>query len=282
MTDTPTGSDALQKTIEAMSKFNVRDTDIFLLGYVRSGTTWAREMIWLIANDLNYEGAKVYLDERFPVLDSCVLVAKHLTKLECHKNPIQFAENIKGLRCLKMHWKTKYLPEQLVNGDSKCKIVYIARNPKDVVVSTYIYTNDMIKAVDYTFDEFCLLFMDNLYEPFGNYWDHIFSFWKRRNESNVLFIKYEEMKQDLLDVIRRVSKFLNKTLTEQQEEELMNWLSFENIKSNKFVNQNNLYGKSGFIRNGTVGDHKTKMSSEMISKYDDWIKTNIESTDYII
>lgn len=34
-----------------------------------TGTTWTQEMVWCIANDLDYEGAKLRLPERFPFLE---------------------------------------------------------------------------------------------------------------------------------------------------------------------------------------------------------------------
>lgn len=33
------------------------------------GTTWSQEMVWCIANDLDFEGAKQFLPERFPFLE---------------------------------------------------------------------------------------------------------------------------------------------------------------------------------------------------------------------
>lgn len=35
--------------------FSVRPDDIFILGYPRSGTTRLQELVWIIANDFDYE-----------------------------------------------------------------------------------------------------------------------------------------------------------------------------------------------------------------------------------
>ena len=37
--------------------------------YCVLGTTWCQEMTWCIANDLDFEGAKQFLPERFPFLE---------------------------------------------------------------------------------------------------------------------------------------------------------------------------------------------------------------------
>ncbi|KAF5277393.1 hypothetical protein FQA39_LY06206 [Lamprigera yunnana] len=246
--------------LKEVSKFNVRDSDIFLLGYPKSGTTWSQEMIWLIVNDLNYEGAKVFVDARFPVLELAAFQNTTETKkMECHVNSIKFAEAMKDRRCIKSHLISNYLPEQLLKEDCNAKIIYIARNPKDVAVSSYVYYNKILKIVDGPMENYCDHFMNTPYKTFGAYWDHVLYFWNRRNKNNILFIKYEDMKKDLLEVIRKVAKFLNKFHTEQEEKTLLDWLSFDKMKTNESVNHNDLYGKAGFMRSGKVGDHKAKM-----------------------
>lgn len=37
--------------------------------YCVLGTTWTQEMVWCIAKDLDFEGAKQFLPERFPFLE---------------------------------------------------------------------------------------------------------------------------------------------------------------------------------------------------------------------
>ena len=48
------------------------------------------------------------------------------------------------------------------------------------------------------------------------------------------------MKKDLPAVIRRVSGFLNKTLTDEDVGRLADHLSFKNMKKNKSVNKEDL------------------------------------------
>jgi len=50
--------------------FKPRSSDTLVLTYPRSGTTLAQELIWLLANDLNFDEAKKrLLTERFPFLE---------------------------------------------------------------------------------------------------------------------------------------------------------------------------------------------------------------------
>ncbi|KAL1471284.1 hypothetical protein MTO96_023739 [Rhipicephalus appendiculatus] len=48
---------------------------------------------------------------------------------------------------------------------------------------------------DTTFDEFFEDFMDG-YVPFGHYFEHVLSWYARRNDPNVFFFYYENFKSD--------------------------------------------------------------------------------------
>jgi len=58
-----------QKDCKNYSHFKIRSDDIFVLSFPKSGTTWTQEMVWLIANDCDFIGAKTLLRERFPFLE---------------------------------------------------------------------------------------------------------------------------------------------------------------------------------------------------------------------
>lgn len=260
--------------------FQTRDTDVFLIGYPKTGTTWAQEMIWLIVNNLNYEGAKVFVDERFPILELCGFYSNVKSVPECHRNSIEFAKQLKDPRCLKTHLKQEYLPEEILNQTEKAKVIYIARNPKDTCLSTYYYYKNILNVIDCSLEKFCDYFISGTNPYIGDYWNHVLYFWQRRNQPNVLFIKYEDMKCNLINVIRKVATFLQKSLTEDEETNLLNWLDFKSMKNNSAVNHDALYQKSGFMRSGQTDEHKKEMSEEIIKKFDSWIENSLKNTDY--
>lgn len=49
--------DFFEGYLEIMKDFKVRDDDIWILTYPKSGTTLGTEMIWLLCYDLDYEEA---------------------------------------------------------------------------------------------------------------------------------------------------------------------------------------------------------------------------------
>lgn len=55
--------------MEEIEDMEVRDDDIWVTSFPKSGTTWTQEMVYMIASDLDYAGAEVTLDKRFPHLE---------------------------------------------------------------------------------------------------------------------------------------------------------------------------------------------------------------------
>lgn len=50
--------------------FQARTDDVWVASFPRSGTTWTQELVWMIANDLNYaEAARHPLTKRSPFFE---------------------------------------------------------------------------------------------------------------------------------------------------------------------------------------------------------------------
>lgn len=110
-----------------------------------------------------------------------------------------------------------------------------------------------------------------------------------RNEPNVLFLNYEEMKKDFGSVIRKTAAFLGKSLTEEQVESLKDYLSVESMKRNRAVNYEGIkefveetlergLPEGEFIREGQSGGGSNKMGPEMSKRFDEWTRKKIAGT----
>ena len=47
---------------------------------------------------------------------------------------------------------------------------------------------------------------------YGDYFDHVLSWWAHRNDENVLFLKYEDMKKDLTAIVTQFAEFIGRSL----------------------------------------------------------------------
>jgi len=75
------------------------------------------------------------------------------------------------------------------------QVVYVARNPKDVIVS-YFHHHKLLAVQDFTADieKFADYFMkDELY--YSPFFGHILEGWAKKNHPNLLFLFYEDMKR---------------------------------------------------------------------------------------
>ncbi|KAK0174643.1 hypothetical protein PV327_010397 [Microctonus hyperodae] len=285
---------------EGFYKFKPRSDDTWVLSYPRSGTTWTQELVWLLSNDLDFDTAKNnLLAERFPFFEFSMFnhpdVTEEFIKLNegnlerqdlCRKISIPGYEVLNKLpspRFIKSHFPLSLLPGIL---DVGCKIVYVARNPKDVAVSWY-HLNRAIKTQGYqgNFEQFWNYFQNNL-TPWSPYWEHLKEAWAQRNHPNLLFIFYEEMQQEFVGAIKKIAKFLGKSYTNEQIWQLTEYLDIKNFRNNPMVNSSELRDcqiitADSFVRNGQSGAWSNAFTAELEAKADAWILENLKETDLI-
>ncbi|KAG0418965.1 hypothetical protein HPB47_004463 [Ixodes persulcatus] len=170
-------------------KHRPEDGDVVLMSFPKSGTHWTQQILQLILN--RGESATNFTDfvRRTPILEN------HGAKA---------LENLPKPRTTRTHFQLLR-----ANVNEKAKYVYVARNPWDACVSAY----HMLKSVpkfgfqDGTFDDFFEAFMRGDY-GYGEYFDHVMCGYSHRNDPNVFFFTYEQLKGDSRGVILRLAYFL--------------------------------------------------------------------------
>ncbi|KAJ9573814.1 hypothetical protein L9F63_008796, partial [Diploptera punctata] len=275
-----------QNHFQDVLNFKVRPDDVWVVTYPKCGTTWTQELAWLLINDLDFETAKnTPLIKRAPFLEFGSLTENSPK----HVDTLQIADNLKSPRSIKSHLPVELLPKQL--WTVKPKIIYVAREAKDALVSAY-HHHRLFFSFTETCDEFAEYFMAGIV-GFGSLWDHILGFWKLRHEENILFNTFEDMKKDLPGVVKRTADFLGRSLTSDQLEKLCDHLSFQSMKNNKAVSheeefravkdkrKSELNGEvQPFMRKGQVGGWKSDLSPEAAEKVDNWSRDKVKGTDY--
>ncbi|XP_050345432.1 sulfotransferase 1B1-like [Nymphalis io] len=288
---------------EALNIYNmdIRPTDVFVTSYPRSGTTWTQELVWMVANDLDYEKSnKIPLTERYPFLEFSVYVHP-IMKKRFHDENCNSEHKLKLLeyvsqpateqlaispspRFVKTHLPLSLLPPSLLDT---AKVIYVARDPRDVAVS-FFHLNKSMRTQGYIgdFKTYWQFFIKDLHH-WTPYFEHVKESWEKRHHPNMMFLFYEELSKDLRAAVERVSKFFGKQFTEQQIDQLCDHLSIENFKVNKSVNYDVMRelgilipGQATFIRNGKSGGWRDYFDDEMRAEAEKWIADNLRDTDF--
>ncbi|KAF5289177.1 hypothetical protein FQR65_LT02067 [Abscondita terminalis] len=266
--------------LERIKNFKVYDDDIYIFAFPKSGSRWVQELLWLIQNELDFETAKsVMMCRRSPLLELEILFdePQHQYAL------FELVENLKRPRCIRSHLHWSLLPDSITNGTKQPKIIVMMRNPEDTCTS-YYYQSAIVEGYNGSWDDFCELFLEGKV-PYGPYWNHVLGYWKERDRLNIMFINYNKMKNNLPSVVREVTTFLGKTLTENNLKKLCDYLSFDNLKNCKSFNmeevvksKNDKMNINPFVRSGKIGDHKNMMSDDITQVFRFQKKLFLEGT----
>lgn len=182
-------------------------------------------------------------------------------------------------RFIKTHFPFSLLPPSIMEQQSK--VIYVARNPRDVAVSFY-HLNRLYRTQGYNgnFSDYWNYFEKDL-APWCPYWTHIREGWAHRNQPNVLFMFYEDMNRDLPGTIRKVASFLGKTFTDEQVDKLADHLHIRNFKNNPAVNCDQLKAikllsasEQGFVRSGKSDGWSNEYTPELKERVLKWIEEN--------
>ncbi|XP_041089817.1 amine sulfotransferase-like [Polyodon spathula] len=176
-------------------------------------------------------------------------------------------------RLFASHLPYYLVPKALRN--KKAKVIYIARNPKDVMVSYFHFEKIMVK-MEKTKD--FSSFMDKYLNGnvMGSSWfDHVRGWYSHRDQFEILFMTYEEMIKDLRGAVLKICTFLGKRLEDSAVDEIVKQATFKNMKNDpkanyEFLPEDVMYKEQGrFLRKGTIGDWKntfTVAQSEFFDK----------------
>ncbi|EEC02057.1 sulfotransferase, putative [Ixodes scapularis] len=93
--------------------------------------------------------------------------------------------------------------------NTKAKHVDLTRNPLDVCVSSYHFTRSLpvYRFNDGTFDDFFELSVTGKNNRW-DFFDHFMSWYSHKDDSNVFFVTYEELKRNFRDTVLRLARFL--------------------------------------------------------------------------
>lgn len=209
----------------------IRESDIFLVSYPKSGNTWMR---FLLANLITQKDIS-FRNFNYVVPDIYQTSKKQI-------------DNLLNPRIIKSH-------EPFVSDYPK--VIYIYRDPRDIVISYYFWEKKY-KNIDTSIEEYIEKFIKGENSPYGPWNEHLKSWFNcpLKENNKILFLKYEDLKKDTFGEMVKVCFFLNLDFEDKKIREAIEKSDFKRMQKLEEKDQMNadyLKGSSKsikFVRSG--------------------------------
>ncbi|XVF24517.1 hypothetical protein REPUB_Repub13aG0134900 [Reevesia pubescens] len=272
----------LRNVITFKRHFQPLDHDIILASRPKSGTTWLKALIFSIVNRSRYTNCSTSPlvtknpHELVPFIEFTLYDKKELPDLITIQSP----------RLFSTHIPYASLPVS-IKECSNTRIVYICRNPFDVVVSSWHFAatgrNSLERSMEDLVDSFC-----KGIEAFGSFWDHVLGYWKEslENPNKVLFLKYEDLKEDTNFHLKRLAEFIGFPFSMEEEKEgvieeiskLCSLSSLKDLEVNKTGKFMPNFENKCCFRKGEVGDWVNHLTPSMVERLEKVIVEKLEGS----
>ncbi|XP_026803667.3 sulfotransferase 1C1-like [Pangasianodon hypophthalmus] len=226
-------------------------SDLLMSTYPKAGTTWTQEIVDLLQHNGDAEICKrAPTAVRFPFLEN-------------HYPPpvpsgLDILKTMAPPRVIKTHLPIQLVPEGF--WENKCKVIYVARNAKDNLVSYYHFDQmNLVHPEPGSWEEYLQKFMKGKL-AWGSWYDHVKGYWKEREKRNILYIFFEDMKENPRREIVRIMQYLDLLLSDDIIDKIVELTSFNIMKDNPMANYSSVpkiifdHSISAFMRKGEVGD----------------------------
>lgn len=246
------------KIIEEAHKFLIRDEDTIILTYPKSGTNWLIEIVCLIEKKGNPEWVKsVPIWERSPWIETEI--------------GYKMLNDKEGPHLMSSHLPFHRFPKSFFS--SKAKMIYVIRNPRDVLVSGYFFwgNSNLVKNPDSLTTYFEWFLNGNV--AYGSWFEHTRAWLSMRERENFLLLKYEDMKKDPRRTIEKICDFLEKKLEPDELDMVLKYSSFQAMKENNMtnfsiINSDVIPSGLKLMRKGTTGDWKNHLTVAQAEAFD--------------
>jgi hypothetical protein len=231
--------------------------------YPKCGSTWTQHIICLILNN------EIIQKSDNELIENSFYDRYAKDSLEISMKP----------RVLKTH-----LPFDLMPYNKSAKYLCVLRNPKDTCVSMYYFLKGFRpKAyvnITYGFPKYFDRWIKGE-TPYGDYFQHVLSYWTHRFDDNFTFLVYEHMKNNPKKAVLKIAEFLGEEFLVKLKEN--NDLILNKVLENCTIDATKSAVKFDFlVRKGVVGDWKNNFNIAESDLVDEkvrqlWTGTRLEN-----
>uniref|UniRef100_UPI0037E783A7 cytosolic sulfotransferase 3-like isoform X2 n=1 Tax=Semicossyphus pulcher TaxID=241346 RepID=UPI0037E783A7 len=251
---------------ENVQKFQARPDDILIATYPKAGTTWVSHML-----DLLYFGqTSPERQTSIPIYDRVPFLDIMFPSMETGKDQVDNLPT--SPRLIKSHFPVHLMPQSF--WEQNCKIIYVARNAKDNLVS-FFHFDRMNKAQPEPGDwsNYIHKFMQGKL-LYGSWYDHVSGWWKKKQTySKLHYMFYEDLIEDTGREVDKLCGFLGLSPSVEEKQRVMGGVQFDNMKKNSMANYSTLpvmdLKVSPFMRKGKVGDWKDHFTVAQNEEFDE-------------
>lgn len=228
--------------------FDVYDDDTYIVSFPKSGNTWTR---FLIANLLHPEEPA-----NFANIDRLVPESESLTKNQLARLPRP--------RIMKSH---EYFDARFR------KVIYIVRDPRDVVVSQFHFFRKRRRiADDSSIEQFVSRFVAGETCDYGSWGTNVGSWLVARQKShNFLLLRYEDMTERTRTELTRVADFLGIDALPERIAEAVDRSSADQMRKLENINASAIVTKNSrqdvpFVRAAKSGGWKAALPESAVDQ----------------
>ena len=199
--------------------FKPRSDDVIVVTSPKCGTTWMQQIVHQLRSggDMSFEeicDVVPFIEQAYDL--EIDLAAEHNYQPRCYKSHTLYSDCPKG-----------------------AKYIVIYRDPCAACYSYFNFLNGWyFQPGEVSLYEFVRDFLlagsgvPKTKAEFPSYFPHLVSWWEHRNDSNVLLLFFEDMKEDLESAVREVAAFIG-IEDEEKIKKAMEMSSFEFMKKNE-------------------------------------------------
>ncbi|XP_048870024.1 sulfotransferase 1C1-like isoform X3 [Brienomyrus brachyistius] len=260
---------------ESIWSFCPDPSDLLISTYPKAGTTWTQEIVDLLLHNGDAEACRrAIVAVRIPFLE--------ITSPPPIPSGLDLLNTMNPPRVIKTHLPIQLVPEGF--WKNKCKVIYVARNAKDNMVSYYHFDRMNHTQPDPgPWDGYIHKFMKGKL-AWGSWYDHVKGYWEEREKRNILYLFYEDMKENPRREVERIMKYLDLSLSDDVIKRVVELTSFKVMKDNPMANYTFItkpifdHSISPFMRKGEVGDWANHFSPDQLQLFEEDYERQMKST----